>query len=324
MILDGIYGAAVSARNSLYDRRIFKPGHLNWPVVSIGNISAGGSGKTPFVIALGELLLKRGMWIDVLSRGYRRSTSGVLAVNAAGTPEQFGDEPLLIARKLHCPVIVGENRYSAGLYAESEHGKPDNSLHLLDDGFQHRQLHRDFDIVLLNREDLDDKLIPSGHLRESVQSLNRANAVVVDREFDSATIPKGEFAIWRMEKKVDVPELNEPVIAFCGIARPQRFFSALRSAGTRVKQELTFRDHHRYCHADVKRLLEAKTRVPGSILVTTEKDAINLGPYLDEVRPVVVPMQIELMDSENVLNSLLGKVAECSARPSLPSVSAST
>ena len=311
MILDDIYGGVVSARNALYDRRIFKPRHLNWPVVSVGNISAGGSGKTPFVIALGELLLKKGIGLDVLSRGYRRSTSGVMKVDPSGTPEQFGDEPLLIARKLRCPVIVGESRYSAGVYAEDEGaGTSQNRMHLLDDAFQHRQLHRDFDIVLLNAEDLDDKLLPSGRLRESFASLLRADALAVDCEFPISRLPKGKFQLWRIERKMEIPEFNSPVIAFCGIAHPQRFFTALRSAGVDLRKEIAFRDHHRYTAADVKRLAAVQADVPGSILVTTEKDAINLRAYVDELRPVVIPMKIELQDSENAIKYLLGRLAE--------------
>ena len=311
MILDGIYGAVTSARNALYTRGIFKPRHLSWPVVSVGNISAGGSGKTPFVIALGGLLLKKGIGIDVLSRGYRRSTSGVMKVDASGTPEQFGDEPLLIARKLGCSVIVGELRYSAGLHAESENtGAAQNRIHLLDDGFQHRQLHRDLDIVLLNRDDLDDKLLPSGRLRESLASLSRADAVVVDGEFPTSRLPKGTFQLWCVERKLEIPKLNSPLIAFCGIARPQRFFSALQSAGVEVRKEIAFRDHHRYQSADIKRLSELQASIPGSILATTEKDAVNLRMWLDELRPVVIPMKIELQNSENAIKYMLGVLAE--------------
>ena len=311
MILDGIYGGVVSARNALYDRGIFKPRHLNWPVVSVGNISAGGSGKTPFVIALGELLLEKGIGVDVLSRGYRRSTSGVMKVDASGTPEQFGDEPLLIARKLRCPVILGESRYAAGVYAEDEGaGASQNRMHLLDDAFQHRQLHRDFDIVLLNTEDLDDKLLPAGRLRESLASLSRADVVVVSCEFPINRLPKGKFQLWRIERKMEIAEFKSPAIAFCGIARPQRFFSALRSAGVDLRKEIAFRDHHRYTAADMKRLSAVQADLPGSIFVTTEKDAINLGAYVNELRPAVIQMKIELQDSENVIKYLLGRLAE--------------
>ncbi len=155
--LSAMFGAGVAVRNRLYDRKFFAIRKLSRPVVSVGNISVGGSGKTPFVIALGGLLKESGILFDVLSRGYGRSSREVLVVDPDGEPERFGDEPLLIARKLQVPVIVGTDRYEAGRLAEE---KFPSKLHLLDDGFQHRKLHRDFDIVLLQAEDLSAPLLP--------------------------------------------------------------------------------------------------------------------------------------------------------------------
>ena len=177
--LTGLYGAAVALRNGLFDRGILPSRWLEKPVISVGNLAAGGAGKTPFVIALGELLQARGIPFDVLSRGYRRRTRGVLVVDPEGTAADFGDEPLLIARRLGVPVIVGENRYQAGRLAEQ---KFRSHLHILDDGFQHRSLHRDFDIVLLTAGDLQDLLLPFGRLREPVSSLKRADAVVLAQD----------------------------------------------------------------------------------------------------------------------------------------------
>src|SRR5258708_5840251 len=133
-------------RNGLYDRGILRARRLSGPVISVGNISVGGSRKTPFVILLGRLPKKRGLAFAVLSRGYGRKTHGVLAVDPNGSSRDFGDEPILISKRLGCPVIVGENRYQAGLFAEDEFGQ---QLHILDDGFQHRSLTRDFDIILV-------------------------------------------------------------------------------------------------------------------------------------------------------------------------------
>ncbi len=163
--LSAIYGGVVGARNALYDRGWLHARALEGPVISVGNVSAGGSGKTPFVILLGELLQARGIRFDVLSRGYGRKSRGVLLVDPAGLPRDFGDEPLLIARRLRAPVIVGEDRYAAGRFAESRFGA---QIHLLDDGFQHRGLARDFDIVLVTPEDARDRLLPGGRLRESL------------------------------------------------------------------------------------------------------------------------------------------------------------
>jgi tetraacyldisaccharide 4'-kinase len=157
-----IYGAVVGARNRLYDRHAIQPRRLRGPVVSVGNISVGGSGKTPFVILLGELLKQCGVKFDVLSRGYRRKTRGVMQVDPAGESSTYGDEPLLIARRLEIPVVLGEDRYQAGVFAEQKFG---SQLHLLDDGFQHRRLARDFDIVLVTPDDARDSLLPGGRQR---------------------------------------------------------------------------------------------------------------------------------------------------------------
>ena len=121
--LSSIYGAVVSTRNALYDRGLIRQRRLQGPVVSVGNLSAGGSGKTPFVMLLGTLLQQRGVKFDVLSRGYGRQSRGVLLVDPAGLPQQFGDEPLLISRKLQVPLIVGEDRFAAGQFAESRSGE---------------------------------------------------------------------------------------------------------------------------------------------------------------------------------------------------------
>ena len=137
-----------------------------------GRLQAGGSGKTPFLILLGELLKQYGIPCDVLSRGYRRLTTGILAVDPVGSPRQYGDEPLLIARKLGVPVIVGEDRYAAGQLAEEKFGP---RLHLLDDGFQHRRLAREFDIVLASPSDARDSLLPTGRLREPPKEYRPSN-----------------------------------------------------------------------------------------------------------------------------------------------------
>src|SRR5580692_8897745 len=174
--LTGLYGVATALRNTLFDQGGLPSRLLEKPVISVGNLSVGGSGKTPFVIALGELLKTRGIQFDVLTRGYGRTTRGVLLVDPKGEAAEFGDEPLLIARRLGVPVVVGENRYDAGRVSEE---KFESQFHILDDGFQHRSLARDFDIVLLSQNDLDDELLPSGRLREPPSSLQRADAIVV-------------------------------------------------------------------------------------------------------------------------------------------------
>lgn len=311
MIGASLYRSVVAVRNYCFDHEILRARRLSWPVISVGNISVGGSGKTPFVIMLGELLRQRGIEVDVLSRGYRRATTGVLRVDPGGTPEQFGDEPLLIARKLGCPVFVGEDRFDAGLEAEETTGDSQtNRVHLLDDGFQHRQLHRDLDIVLLNQEDLSDKLLPAGRLREPLSALQRADVVVVDQDFPRDQLPRGDFQVWTIERNLFVPKSARPVIAFCGIARPQRFFSALRKHGLDVREEIVFRDHHRYTPDDVARLTTARARHPGSQLITTEKDAVNLGAHAAELNSVVGPLETRLKQADEAVALMLTTISE--------------
>ena len=293
--LTGIYGAVTALRNTLFDRGVLRSRRLQQPVISVGNLSVGGSGKTPFVIALGELLKERGILFDVLSRGYGRKTRGVLVVEPDGNPADFGDEPLLIARRLGVPVIVGESRYEAGRLAEQ---KIQTQLHILDDGFQHRSLARNFDIVLLTAADLDDRLLPSGRLREPLASLARAHAIVLSRDFfgPGALVPpaiksfatSGKF-VWRMQRKLELPAAApaSPLV-FCAIARPKQFFAQVRAEGITPAAEVEFRDHHRYDSGDVKRLLALRAQQHASGFLTTEKDAVNLGALQAELNPLAI------------------------------------
>ncbi|HEV8493461.1 MAG TPA: tetraacyldisaccharide 4'-kinase, partial [Candidatus Angelobacter sp.] len=277
--LSAIFGAGVALRNALFDRGVFTVRKLARPVVSIGNISVGGSGKTPFVIALGELLQHQEIEFDVLSRGYGRRSTEIAVVDPNGTPEQFGDEPLLIARKLRAPVIAGADRYQAGLLAEKRFS---SKLHLLDDGFQHRRLHRDFDIVLLPAEDQRGTLLPTGRLREPLSALKRADAIVLP---DPSEKPLHAKSVWRARRQVEIAA-DGRLIAFCGIARPRQFFDALQAARQEIAGTLTFRDHYRYAQRDIDRLLDLKKQTGAAGFVTTEKDAINLEPLSAQLQPL--------------------------------------
>jgi tetraacyldisaccharide 4'-kinase len=311
--LSTIYGGVVGARNALYDRGLLRARRLQGGVVSIGNLSAGGSGKTPFVLLLGELLKARGVKFDVLSRGYGRQSKGVRLVDPAGLPQEFGDEPLLIARKLQVPVIVGEYRYEAGCFAESRFGA---QLHLLDDGFQHRALARDFDIVLITPQDATDKLLPAGRLREPLPSLQRADVVVLASGASAESFPLEGKVFWRVRRGLIPTNVPPRPIVFCGIARPQNFVLQLRTANIEPVAEAFYRDHHAYSEKDVRELLDLKQRSEAGGFVTTEKDAVNLGGYLSALAPLgVVPVKMELADAANAIDTMLHKI---NARIPLP------
>jgi tetraacyldisaccharide 4'-kinase len=304
--LTGIYAAASALRNSLFERRLLAIRRLERPVVSVGNLSVGGAGKTPFVIALGELLKARGIRFDVLSRGYGRETRGVLVVDANGSPAEFGDEPLLIARRLSIPVIVGESRYEAGQVAEAKFAP---QLHILDDGFQHRSLARDFDIVLLAERDFEDRLLPSGRLREPLSSLVRADAIVLPTESAVSHPAFGGKLIWRMRRRVAVPEATKAPIVFCGIARPEQFFAQMRATGIRPAFEVPFRDHHSYSLRDVEQLIAVRAEHSADGFVTTEKDAVNLGPLRSKLDPLAIAALTGTLDNPtDVLDTILSRI----------------
>jgi tetraacyldisaccharide 4'-kinase len=304
--LTGLYGAATALRNTMFDRGTLSSRRLDRPVVSVGNLSVGGAGKTPFVIALGEQFKAQGVPFDVLSRGYGRSTRGVLVVDPEGPTSKFGDEPLLIARRLGVPVIVGESRYRAGLTAEQ---KFSSQLHILDDGFQHRSLARDFDIVLLTDRDFVDNLLPSGRLREPFSSLARADAVVLPSDFvvdHPALRPK---TIWRTERKLVLPAALTAPVVFCGIARPEQFFAQVRAAGIVPAAEIPFRDHHAYSGSDIQTLVGAARNRKGDGFLTTEKDAVNLGPLQADLRPfVVATLTVTIEEAPAVVDAILARI----------------
>lgn len=306
--LSSIYGGVVAARNAAYNRRWLRARSLRGPVISVGNVSAGGSGKTPFVILLGELLKARGIRFDVLSRGYGRATRGVLLVDPGGLPRDFGDEPLLIARRLQAPVVVGEDRYEAGRFAESRFGE---QMHLLDDGFQHRGLRRDFDIVLVTPEDARDQLLPAGRLREPLSALQRADAVVLASGASPDAFPLAGKTVWRVRRGILAQGMPPRPIVFCGIARPQSFLLQLRAAGVDPVAEAFFRDHYAYTEKDIRDLLELRNRSEADGFVTTEKDAVNLGGYLTALNPLaIVPVKMELADAANVVDTMLRVIEE--------------
>jgi tetraacyldisaccharide 4'-kinase len=319
--LTALFGAAVDLRNTAYDRGWKKTHYLQWPVVSIGNLRVGGAGKTPFTIHLGELLQERKLAFDVLSRGYGRSTRGVRLVNEKGTALEYGDEPLLIAKRLGVPVIVGEDRYAAGKYAETKfreltpaHGG--TWLHLLDDGFQHRRLARDFDIVLVTPTDATDALLPTGLMREPLASLRRADAIVLSENtaIESMRDFVREKHIWRAAREMQIPN-NAPQrpIAFCGIARPDRFFEGLKRSGVNMVKGVQYGDHHPYSPPDIRQLLALKAEHSADGFLTTEKDILNLAAkdLLKELAPLeVVRLSMRLDEPQKAIDTILGTIAE--------------
>jgi tetraacyldisaccharide 4'-kinase len=264
----------------------------------------GGSGKTPVVAALARLLRQHGERPVILTRGYGRRdvTEGVLVVSdgqrVLESVERSGDEPQMLARALPgVPVLVGTDRYLAGLFAGRHFAA---TVSILDDGFQHVQLDRDVDLLLVSVDDLNDRVVPAGRLREPLAAAQLADAVLLTGGQEDvvavADALKHPTMFWLNttygavpEASSLEPEANRRVVAFAGIARPERFFNALRSLGYEVARELTFPDHHWYTARDIAGIQTAAREANTSLIVTTEKDAVRC-----DLKCAVLPMTVEI------------------------------
>lgn len=317
--LTPLYAAGLALKNRRIESGSEEIRRLAWPVVSIGSISTGGAGKTPLAIALAKALGGRGLHVDVLSRGYGRRSKRVERVDADGAAEEFGDEPILIARETGVPVYVARRRFEAGQLAEA--GEIDSTrfaVHLLDDGFQHRQLHRDVDILLLNRQDWHDRLLPGGNLREPIEAVRRATVIAIPADDPALAVALRSWGwqgpVWRLKRIMDIPSVAGPVVAFCGIARPDQFFAELEAAGLRLAASIAFADHYRYGPADMKHLTTVAHNRAVAALITTEKDRVRLGrlaSYFPEWLPLkTAGLRIEIEGQDEVIDWLAARVAD--------------
>lgn len=315
--LAATFGLLAAARNRAFDRGWLPITHLAAPVISVGNLSVGGTGKTPTVIAVGEELARRGLRCDVLTRGYRRPDRDRMVVlppapAGAAAPAEAGDEPRLIARRLQVPVLVGRDRAASGREGERRFA---SQLHLLDDGFQRRQLGRCFDLVLVTAEDLEDHLLPAGRLREPPRALARANAVLwagnlgdvvaqddVRRRVARWTAAPVFFGHKAPRAGVAV---RGRVFAFCALGRPESFWATLEWMGIEVAGRRSFRDHYRYRPADLLRLRREAAAAGAETFVTTEKDAINLPDNCGLEKLTVIGIEMRITALPQLVDMML-------------------
>lgn len=297
--LSPLYRALVTARRAAYDRGLLPSRRLDVPVISVGNLTFGGTGKTPTTVALVRDLAHRGHRPAVLTRGYGRSLADPLVLlgpDAETSPSVAGDEPLELANKLPgVPIVVDADRVRGGATAIAAGA----DLVVLDDGFQHRRLGRDLDLVLIDAGDPwgGDRLPPAGRLREPVEGLARASAVIVTKlaPNNSANLAPVTRRVAALAPGIPVvpttlritrvrhdgawhepTELaRRPLLAFAGIGRPAAFTELLASAGAEVVETRWFADHHRYSAGEVAELVAAAEAL-GLAAVTTAKDAVKL------------------------------------------------
>jgi len=333
-----LYSGVVNLRNRSYDSGLFAVKKLDCRVISVGNITVGGTGKTPMVIMLANLLKEKGYRPTILSRGYGGKGKNRVNIVSDGknllmNPEKAGDEPVLIAKSVrNVPVITGKNRYLTGKYAIEHFG---TDVLILDDAFQHRSLFRDIDMVLLDNQKPfgNGFTIPRGELREPVNALGRADIIVKtgDRRQETGDgrqrpgirgqgpgahifeAYRRPVALLRVEAG-DVYPLDhlrgKKVFAFAGIARPDSFKKTIGSVGGEVVAFLSFADHHVYTQGDLIKIKKAASQSSAEVILTTEKDGIKLIGFPDFLRDTYsLKIEMEISSSrEEFEDTILEKL----------------
>lgn len=320
-----IYRLIVFWRNRLYDRRIIQPVVLSCPVISVGNITVGGTGKTPCVIRLATMLQHQGYRPTVISRGYGGKNPGRFNIVGDGknilmSAEDAGDEPLLIARSLPgIPVITGGERRITGQEAIDRFGA---NVLICDDAFQHRQIYRDIDIVLLDAAKPlgNGQLLPRGELREPGESLLRADCVILTRAEDNEPLPDAVarhtgvsgIPVFRAahrakeligpsdDQRLPPGELaGKKICAFCGIARPESFQQLLTGQDAQIMSFIDFPDHYAYDRSDLDGLKKQFLPHQADFWITTEKDAMRLARHPDFLQMIwILRMEMAIEPSQ--------------------------
>ncbi|HTH50786.1 MAG TPA: tetraacyldisaccharide 4'-kinase [Pyrinomonadaceae bacterium] len=316
-MLAKIYGAVISLRNYFYDENLFQVHDLGARTISVGNITTGGTGKTPLVAYIASHLAERGEKVCILTRGYGREDEGRRVLVSDGhhvlvDAAHGGDEPVELARKLlgKAIVIADADRVAAAEWASRKFGL---TAFVLDDAFQHRKAKRDLDIVCIDATDPfgGDKLLPAGKLRESQASLARADILVITRVEQAGDISDLRSQISDLAPAAAVFEsrtvisrigsldgrnfdASQPVFAFCGLGNPQSFFSLLESSDWRLAGTRALRDHHVYTQGDIDEINGEASKNGATVLVTTGKDAVKLVGLKFELPVHIAEIDIRL------------------------------
>ena len=306
-LLSLLYGSALWLRSRAYACGLLRSKKLSLPVLSVGNLTVGGTGKTPVVIQIAGLLQKHNRKPLVLSRGYGRTDAARTVIVSDGAAaiadsRSGGDEPALIARRLPgVPVVAGSDRYRAGLFA-IERLHPD--VIVLDDGFQHLRLSRDRNILLIDASEPfgNGKLLPAGILREPLTAMQRADIVLITRAdravdlvalkrtistrssakiFTARHVPRSLVNVASGEEQALASLRGTPVLAFAGIARPESLAALLKDLGAEVKTVVEYPDHYQYTGADLAGLVQ-RSRELDALPVTTEKDSERIRDMAPE------------------------------------------
>ncbi len=308
-----LYALGVNTRLACYRSGRWKTQQLSTPVISVGNLTVGGTGKTPCTALIANFLSAEGLQVAILSRGYKRQSNGLVEVSNGQQilcdARQAGDEPYLLAQL--CPgarVVVNVNRYEAGKWLEA---RAQIDVFILDDGYQHVQLARDLNILLLDGQEPlgNGVLLPLGTLRDPIIEMRRADVVLATRMNEATSrdalralvhsycrartplfFARHEIVAFKLLNAVKpLPSFQQqPLAAFSGIAKPERFFTDLKQQHLQLEYSQAFPDHHRYTAEDVSTFVQRARVQQAAAIITTEKDAANLPP--DALAQIELPV----------------------------------
>ena len=286
ILITSLYKSVVGLRNFLYDKGFLSSYKSSIPVISVGNLTVGGTGKTPFVIHIANFLKKENYNPLILTRGYKRSSSKQILISKRSKPKlkEIGDEAAVLNSS--CPgvdILVNKNRVAAAKWAEKHSSK--YSCIILDDGFQHRSLKRDCNILLINPAQNMSDFPPYGKLREPFQNINRADVAVFTKnqpsqllleEVKSLNIPIFNACYSFSSKPLFDINNNKSCLAFCGIENPSFFYNSVSYMGIDYKQKLTFKDHQKYSASVVGSIIQKMKKHNIRTFITTHKDWVKL------------------------------------------------
>jgi tetraacyldisaccharide 4'-kinase len=323
-----IYLLIITIRNYLYDVKIFKSTKLPCKIISVGNITVGGTGKTPFVIAIAKLLQQQNKTVAILSRGYGRKTTGTQLVTDEKTNHKnwgkVGDEPTLMAKYLSdIPVVVDENRIRGGKYLI-------NNFHpeiiILDDGFQHRKLYRNIDIVLVNSNmsKLNNRLFGFGIFREPWKSLKRAHIIfltksnfVVPSKYLQAKLKTIGIPVFKTNiipplclldnenNKIGVDNFSgKTALLFSGIGDPESFAKTAQNLNIKIFDSINFRDHKNYSKSNIEKISNKYSETGADVILTTEKDFLKIGENDLPIYTIPITMDIDENGFEQIIKHL--------------------
>ncbi|PKL79011.1 MAG: tetraacyldisaccharide 4'-kinase [Ignavibacteriae bacterium HGW-Ignavibacteriae-4] len=316
-LLSYIFVLITRVRNLLYNRRIITSYKSNSYVISIGNIIAGGTGKTPMIIYLAKLLESEGYKVGIVAGGYRRKSKGLLVVHDVDkiltTVDKAGDEAYMIAKEVGCPLVVHDKKYLALIEIDKLF---DIDIVLIDDGFQHRKIYRDLDIVIVNDKTVEEEnLIPAGYLREEKKNLQRAD-IILYRDLIQEIESIKDKVNFRFTSKIKTERIiKDNAIVVTAIANPSNFINFLNENNAIIEKVFSFKDHHYFTESEIDGIVTYCNSKKIEFIYTTQKDFVKLKEYQlvlikNNITLLVIELEILLNNENEFRNYIISKINE--------------